>query len=84
MGNAPKYVLVFLSRVVAQQPHLTFTLYSRQRIVDLVRRIVDEHLLGLIVAVDAVEHTHGVETADEPEYASRDEYKKQQCPAQSA
>jgi hypothetical protein len=38
-----------------------------------VRRIVDKHLFGLIVAV---EHAHGIETTDKPEHAGRDEHGK--------
>ena len=74
VGHTPQCVAIFGARAVGHERHLTLALYRRQRVVDLVRGVVDEHLLPLVVAVDTVDHADGVEPADEPEDCGGDDH----------
>ena len=55
---------VFLIAALTHQRHFALP-YRRERIIDFVRSIVDKHLFRLIILINTVEHTHGVETTDE-------------------
>src|SRR5574344_137312 len=68
---ALKIILIFVGTAVAHQGHLTFALYGGKSIVDFVRRIVDKHLLGMIILVDTVEYARSIQSTNQIEYKRR-------------
>ncbi len=81
---ALQYIAVFVWCAICHQRHLAFALYGGERIVYLVRCVVHEHLLSLIVAVDAVEHAQCVQAADEIEHSGREHHEHEQPQEQHA
>ena len=84
LGYALQHIAVGFGLLVYHQCHLALALYGGERIVYLVRRIVDEHLLCLIILVDAVEYAQGVEVADYIKHACREHHQQEHTPEQHA